>query len=205
MWVSTPAAAVTCMALVVVTGTVIDATRPRIQGSEPSASLTARDGALTGVATIVVAKGHDASGKAHLYEVRVRNSTHAPLLLGSAVIVVERVIDTSAGRDIIDIAHVLNSDGRTAGGNPFFLIPPDRSTTLGPQGESPPVSVWIRKPPHIRYFNPVFRVRTWSDPAGVPRGRLVERRSEHLWTGTGRVRLAGEIVSEPAVSSTLER
>jgi hypothetical protein len=112
-----------------------------------------------GAFPMVQPKGQDRTGKAELYEIRVKNMTAGPLSADSLVIVLDRITDNRTGEDVLGTFEVLEPTGLTADGKAYFRVPSGGQSLLASSDETSPIQVKIRNHAEIQFFTPSFRVR----------------------------------------------
>lgn len=115
-------------------------------------------GDLTGRATAIpTLKARDNFTNQFDYDVTVRNLTSDPLEAGSLIVVVDSITDL-AGKDATDRIEVVDVDGFTKEGKPYYRVPA-QDLELPPYGESQPARVHLRNPYYTILFTPSFKVR----------------------------------------------
>ncbi len=92
------------------------------------------------------------------YTVRVKNQTGDPVIGSSLIIVIEQVMDVAGTRDVASRLEILDPDGRTDEGKPFFHLPTGTTEDLAPFGISDPIQVHIRNPDLLRLSPPTFSI-----------------------------------------------
>jgi len=92
------------------------------------------------------------------YTVRVKNQTGDPVIGSSLIIVIEQVMDVAGTRDVASRLEILDHDGRTDEGKPFFHLPTGTTEDLAPFGISDPIQVHIRNPDLLRLSPPTFSI-----------------------------------------------
>ena len=121
---------------------------------------------LTGrVQTIVTLKGRDNFASEYRYDVSVRNLSPDPLTGASLVIVLDKITNLAGedregltGESFLKRFDVLDQDGQTDDGRPYFRIPAGTSPDLVPQTDSLPAVVRIRNRDYVAVFTPSFKV-----------------------------------------------
>lgn len=121
---------------------------------------------LTGrVQTIVTLKGRDNFASEYRYDVSVRNLSPDPLTGDSLVIVLDKITNLAGedregltGESFLKRFDVLDQDGQTDDGRPYFRIPAGTSPDLVPQTDSLPAVVRIRNRDYVAVFTPSFKV-----------------------------------------------
>ena len=121
---------------------------------------------LTGRANaIVTLTGRDNFTSEYRYNVSVRNLSGDPLIADSLIIVLDKITNLAGedrenlqGESFLTRFDVLNQDGMTDDGKPFFQIPAGSSPDLAPLTDSLPASVRIRNKDYVAVFTPAFRV-----------------------------------------------
>lgn len=113
------------------------------------------------------------------YTVRVKNQTGDPVLGSSLIIVIEQIMDVARTRDVASRLEILNPDGQTDEGKPFFHLPKGSTEDLAPFGISDPIHVRIRNPDLLRLAPPTFSIygirRTESKPLDDLREALIQK------------------------------
>lgn len=121
---------------------------------------------LTGKAiAIVTLKGRDNFTSEYRYDVSIRNTSGDPLIGDSLVLVLDKITNI-AGEDhealknetLLHRFEVLDQDGETDDGKPFFRIPGGSGPDLAPYSESRPAAVRLRNKDYLAVFTPSFRV-----------------------------------------------
>jgi len=92
------------------------------------------------------------------YTVRVKNQTGDPVIGSSLIIVVEQIMDVAGTRDVASRLEILDPDGQTDEGKPFFHLPKGSTEDLAPFGVSAPIHVRIRNPDLLRLAPPTFSI-----------------------------------------------
>ncbi len=92
------------------------------------------------------------------YTVRVKNQTGDPVIGSSLIVVIEQVMDIAKTRDVASRLEILDPDGRTDEGKPFFHLPTGTTEDLAPFGVSDPIHVHIRNPDLLRLSPPTFSI-----------------------------------------------
>lgn len=113
------------------------------------------------------------------YTVRVKNQTGDPVIGSSLIIVIEQIMDVARTRDVASRLEILNPDGQTAEGKPFFHLPKGSTEDLAPFGISDPIHVRIRNPDLLRLAPPTFSIygirRTESKQLDDLREALIQK------------------------------
>ncbi len=113
------------------------------------------------------------------YTVRVKNQTGDPVIGSSLIIVIEQIMDVARTRDVASRLEILNPDGQTDEGKPFFHLPKGSTEDLAPFGISDPIHVRIRNPDLLRLAPPTFSIygirRTESKPLDDLREALIQK------------------------------
>jgi hypothetical protein len=121
---------------------------------------------LTGKAVpIVTLKGRDNFTSEYRYDVSIRNTSGDPLIGDSLVLVLDKITNL-AGEDheplknesFLHRFEVLDQDGETDDGKPFFRIPGGSGPDLVPYSESRPATIRLRNKDYVAVFTPSFRV-----------------------------------------------
>ena len=134
---------------------------------------------LTGrVQAIVTLKSRDNFASEYRYDVSVRNLSPDPIIADTLVLVLDKITNL-AGQDregltgelFLKRFDILDRDGLTDDGKPYFRIPVGTAPDLAPQTDSLPASVRLRNKDYVANFTPSFRVlgekRLPSEPKRV--------------------------------------
>lgn len=132
---------------------------------------------LTGKASVVVTlKGRDNFTSEYRYDVSVRNHSSDLLIADSLVIVLDKIANLAGedregltGESFLKRFDVLEQDGETDDGKPFFRIPVGPSPDLGPLTDSLPVTVRLRNKDYVSVFTPSFKVLGEKRPPPEPK------------------------------------
>jgi len=92
------------------------------------------------------------------YTVRVKNQTGDPVIGWSLIVVIEQIMDVAGTRDVASRLEILDPDGQTDEGKPFFHLPKGTAEDLAPFGISDPIQVHIRNPDLLRLSPPTFGI-----------------------------------------------
>ena len=125
---------------------------------------------------IVTLKGHDTFTSEYRYDISVRNLSPDSIIADSLVVVLDKITNL-AGQDregltgelFLKRFDILDQDGQTDDGKPYFRIPVGTSPDLAPQTESLPVTVRIRNRDYVAVFTPSFRVLGEKRPPPEPK------------------------------------
>jgi hypothetical protein len=128
------------------------------------------------VSPIVTLKGRDTFTSEYRYDVSVRNLTPDPIIGDSLVIVLDKITNL-AGQDregltgelLLDRFDILDAEGQTDDGKPYFRIPAGTALDLAPQTDSPSVSIRLRNKDYVAVFTPSFRVLGKKRPPPEPK------------------------------------
>jgi len=121
---------------------------------------------LTGKMQVnVTLKGRDNFTSEYRYDVSVRNLSPDTIILDSLIIVLDKITNL-AGKDHEGLTEesflkrfdILDLDGHTEDGKPFFHIPTGTSRDLVSQTDSLPASIRIRNRDYVAVFTPSFKV-----------------------------------------------
>ncbi len=120
---------------------------------------------LTGrVTPIVTFKSRDNFSNEYRYEVTLRNVGSEPIAGDSLLVVLDRVTNVGGedreplkNESLLRRMEILDADGETEDGKPFFRVAVDGAQDLLPQSESRPVTVRLRNRDYVQVFTPVFR------------------------------------------------
>jgi len=132
---------------------------------------------LTGKASVVVTlKGRDNFTSEYRYDVGVRNHSSDLLIADSLVIVLDKITNLAGedregltGESFLKRFDILEQDGETDDGKPFFRIPVGASPDLGPLTDSLPVTVRLRNKDYVSVFTPTFKVLGQKRPPPEPK------------------------------------
>ncbi len=121
---------------------------------------------LTGrMQAIVTLKSRDNFASEYRYDVSVRNLSPDAIIGDSLIIVLDKITNLAGddregltGESFLKRFDVLDPDGQTDDGKPYFRIPAGTSPDLLPQTESLPVPVRIRNRDYVAVFTPSFKV-----------------------------------------------
>ena len=121
---------------------------------------------LTGrVQAIVTLKSRDNFVSEYRYDVSVRNLSPDAIIGDSLIIVLDRITNLAGedhegltGESFLKRFDVLDQDGQTDDGKPYFRIPAGTSPNLVPQTDSLPAVVRIRNRDYVAVFTPSFKV-----------------------------------------------
>jgi hypothetical protein len=135
---------------------------------------------LTGrVQAIVTLKGRDNFTSEYRYDVSVRNLSPDAIIGDSLIIVLDKITNLAGddhegltGESFLKRFDVLDQDGQTDDGKPYFRIPAGTSPDLVPQTNSLPAVVRIRNRDYVAVFTPSFKVLGQKRPP--PEAKRVE-------------------------------
>lgn len=135
---------------------------------------------LTGrVQAIVTLKSRDNFVSEYRYDVSVRNLSPDAIIGDSLVIVLDKITNLAGedregltGESFLKRFDVLDQDGQTDDGKPYFRIPAGTSPDLVPQTDSLPAVVRIRNRDYVAVFTPSFKVLGQKRPP--PEAKRVE-------------------------------
>lgn len=135
---------------------------------------------LTGrVQAIVTLKSRDNFASEYRYDVSVRNLSPDAIIGDSLVIVLDKITNLAGedregltGESFLKRFDVLDQDGQTDDGKPYFRIPAGTSPDLVPQTDSLPAVVRIRNRDYVAVFTPSFKVLGQKRPP--PEAKRVE-------------------------------
>jgi hypothetical protein len=121
---------------------------------------------LTGrMQAIVTLKGRDNFISEYRYDVSVRNLSPDAIVGDSLIIVLDKITNLAGedregltGESFLKRFDVLDQDGQTDDGKPYFRIPAGTSPDLLPQTDSLPAVVRIRNRDYVAVFTPSFKV-----------------------------------------------
>jgi hypothetical protein len=121
---------------------------------------------LTGrVQAIVTLKSRDNFTSEYRYDVSVRNLSPDAIIGDSVVIVLDKITNLAGedregltGESFLKRFDVLDQDGQTEDGKPYFRVPVGTSPDLVPQTDSLPAVVRIRNRDYVAVFTPSFKV-----------------------------------------------
>jgi hypothetical protein len=132
---------------------------------------------LTGrVQAIVTLKGRDNFTSEYRYDVSVRNLSPDAIIGDSLVVVLDKITNLAGddregltGESFLKRFDVLDQDGQTAEGKPYFRIPAGTSPDLISQTDSQPAVVRLRNRDYVAVFTPSFRVLGQKRPPPEPK------------------------------------
>ncbi len=141
---------------------------------------------LTGkVQTVVTLKGRDNFSSEYRYDVSVRNLSPDAIIGDSLVIVLDKITNLAGedregltGESFLKRFDVLDQEGRTDDGKPYFRVPIGSSPDLVPQTDSLPAMIRIRNRDYVAVFTPSFKV------FGQKRPPAEAKRTESLGSST---------------------
>lgn len=140
-----------------------------IIAAKPGAILAASLDQLTDLTgrlqAIVTLKSRDNFTSGYRYDVSVRNLSPDAIIGDSLVIVLDKITNLAGedregltGESFLKRFDVLDQDGQTDDGKPYFRIPAGASPDLAPQTDSLPAVVRIRNRDYVAVFTPSFKV-----------------------------------------------
>ena len=132
---------------------------------------------LTGrVQAIVTLKSRDNFTSEYRYDVSVRNLSPDTIIGDSLVIVLDKITNLAGddregltGESFLKRFDVLDQDGQTDDGKPYFRIPAGASPDLISQTDSHPAVVRIRNRDYVAVFTPSFKVLGQKRPPPEPK------------------------------------
>jgi hypothetical protein len=132
---------------------------------------------LTGKAQVIVTlKSRDNFASEYRYDVSVRNLSPDAITADSLVIVLDKITNLAGddregltGESFLKRFDVLDQDGQTVDGKPYFRIPAGTAPDLVPQTDSLPAVVRIRNRDYVAVFTPSFRVLGQKRPPPEPK------------------------------------
>ncbi len=121
---------------------------------------------LTGrVQAIVTLKSRDNFASEYRYDVSVRNLSPDAIIGDSLVIVLDKITNLAGedregltGESFLKRFDILDQDGQTDDGKPYFRVPAGTSPDLLPQTDSLPAVVRIRNRDYVAVFTPSFKI-----------------------------------------------
>ncbi|MBS0151944.1 MAG: hypothetical protein JSR31_13475 [Nitrospira sp.] len=121
---------------------------------------------LTGrVQVLVTLKSRDNFSSEYRYDIAVRNLSPDTITGDSLMIVLDKITNLAGedhealtGESFLKRFDVLDQDGQTGDGKPYFHIPPGSTPDLTPQSDSLPASIRIRNRDYVAVFTPSFKV-----------------------------------------------
>lgn len=127
---------------------------------------------LTGKTHVTVTlKARDNFTSEYRYDVSVRNLSPDALAADSLVLVLDKITNLAGedregltGESFLKRFDILDHDGHTEDGKPFFHIPTGSVPNLFPQAVSPPAAVRMRNRDYVAVFTPVFKVLGQNRP-----------------------------------------
>jgi hypothetical protein len=131
---------------------------------------------LTGKASVVVTlKGRDNFNSEYLYDVSVKNLSSDTFIGDSLFVVLDKVTNIGgADREnlnndtILSRMEILDQDGETQDGKPYFQIPAGPAADLSPSSQSLPISMRLRNKDYLIVFTPSFKVLGLKRPPPEP-------------------------------------
>jgi len=132
---------------------------------------------LTGrVQAIVTLKSRDNFASEYRYDVSVRNLSPDPIIADTLVLVLDKITNLACqdregltGELFLKRFDILDRDGLTDDGKPYFRIPVGTAPDLAPQTDSLPASVRLRNKDYVANFTPSFRVLGEKRPPPEPK------------------------------------
>lgn len=121
---------------------------------------------LTGKAVAVVTfKSRDNFSNEYRYDVTIRN-VGADAMIGDSIVLVLDKITNVGGEEreplknetLLNRMDILDADGYTDEGKPFFYASPDGSQDLQPQSDARPVTIRLRNRDYVAVFTLSFRI-----------------------------------------------
>lgn len=121
---------------------------------------------LTGKTQVTVTlKGRDNFTSEYRYDVSVRNLSPDPIIADSLLIVLDKITNLAGedregltGESFLKRFDILDHDGHTEDGKPFFHIRTGSVPDLLPQAVSTPASIRMRNRDYVAVFTPAFKV-----------------------------------------------
>ncbi len=121
---------------------------------------------LTGrVQVLVTLKSRDNFSSEYRYDISVRNLSPDTITGDSLMIVLDKITNLAGedhealtGESFLKRFDILDQDGQTGDGKPYFHIPPGSAPDLTPQSDSLPASIRIRNRDYVAVFTPSFKV-----------------------------------------------
>ena len=121
---------------------------------------------LTGrVQVLVTLKSRDNFSSEYRYDISVRNLSPDTITGDSLVIVLDKITNLAGedhealtGESFLKRFEVLDQDGQTSDGKPYFHIPSGSTPDLTPQSDSLPASIRIRNRDYVAVFTPSFKI-----------------------------------------------
>lgn len=121
---------------------------------------------LTGrVQVLVTLKSRDNFSSEYRYDISVRNLSPDTITGDSLVVVLDKITNLAGedhealtGESFLKRFDVLDQDGQTGEGKPYFHIPSGSAPDLTPQSDSLPASIRIRNRDYVAVFTPSFKV-----------------------------------------------
>lgn len=122
---------------------------------------------LAGTATVIVTpKDHDNFSNNELrYEITIKNDSAEPLATDQLIVVLDRITnlagserDPLKGAKLVSLVELLEKDGETPDGKPYFRLPASQGPELAPHSSSQPILVRFRNNEYTPIYPPSFRV-----------------------------------------------
>ena len=121
---------------------------------------------LTGKTQVTVTlKGRDNFTSEYRYDVSVRNLSPDTIVADSLMIILDKITNLAGedregltGESFLKRFDILDQDGHTEDGKPFFRVPIGTSPDLLPQAVSAPAAIRMRNRDYVAVFTPLFKV-----------------------------------------------
>ena len=122
---------------------------------------------LAGTATVIVTpKDRDNFSNNELrYEITIKNDSAEPLSTDQMIVVLDRITnlagserDPLKGEKLVSLVELLEKDGDTPDGKPYFRLPASQGPELAPHTASQPILVRFRNNEYTPIYPPSFRV-----------------------------------------------
>ena len=161
---------------------------------------------LTGKTHVTVTlKGRDNFTSEYRYDVSVRNLSPDTLIADSLMIVLDKITNLAGqdregltGESFLKRFDILDQDGHTEDGKPFFHIPAGNVPDLLPQAVSSPASIRIRNRDYVAVFTPIFKV------LGQKRPPPEAKRTESSATTTSPAKTSPPAVSQKTLDALIQ-
>ncbi len=161
---------------------------------------------LTGKFQLTVTlKGRDNFTSEYRYDVSVRNLSPDTIAADSLVIVLDRITNLAGedregltGESFLKRFEILDQEGHTEDGKPFFHIPTGSLPDLLPQAVSPPATIRIRNRDYVAVFTPFFKV------LGQKRPPPEAKRTDSSATTTSPAKTAPPAVNQKTLDTLIQ-
>jgi len=112
---------------------------------------------VTNRVNVAVTIAREAFENESVYDVTIKNQSADALDGDFLVLVLDQLADI-AGKDALDRMEIINSDGQTSDGRPYYKVSVGEARVLEPYGISEPTTVRLRNVALTLMVRPMFRV-----------------------------------------------